>query len=278
MVIEFSIPFTLVSPLGELPINTDAGGGAVYRLIPDRCEIDQGIRAARDDMQGSDGWIFHNPRFKTGLSFRGALELYVGGGSELAIGTDRQEMFDTFMAHIDAMLDDSGRIRWQPDNDTDERMIDELWTLARPIPGGNLRKQIQFAFESPFPYAINKTQTTTSINGGATDTLDMIGNVRRGVYPVIHAHGATSAFTIENQTTGLLIEYDDSLPGAVAIGGGDYVEIDTFRNTVVLNGDVDDRFAGINALTTDFWTLIPGDNVIAPTGCNIDVLWNHGWA
>ena len=78
--------------------------------------------------------------------------------------------------------------------------------------------------------------------------------------------------------TGEAIVYlGPSLPGGQSIGGGEYAEIDTFRNTIFLNGDEDDLAAGVVIEDSDFWGLEVGNNVLDSSGPNFDVLWNIPW-
>jgi len=276
MLIDWSLPMTLVSPLGELDINSTSGDRIL--TIPELCDpIGQDVRAGRDYMPQEDGAVFHNPRFKGGIVVNIAVQLLKDDA--LALGSDRQSIYDELLAHVDALYDASGRLRWLQTGAMDERMLLELWTLARPAPTGGLLKTIRLAFESPFPYAIAKTQTSTDIDDGDTETLEMTGNVFRGVFPVAKLHGpVTSAVELRNNTTGRTLVYDPALPGASTIGSGHYVEFDFFRNSAVLDGDVTDRFAGVDVLNSDFWTLVPGENEIEAVGADWNVLWNHGYA
>ena len=134
--------------------------------------------------------------------------------------------------------------------------------------------EITFVLDSPFPYAIDFTQITTHITG--TTAISNDGNVP--FYPVFKVNGATSGFTLSNTTTGKSLTYDAGLPGASSIAGGDYVEIDTFRDTMYRNGNLNNLKPGLDVFTSEFWTLEPGSNSVTITGANVDVLHQAAWA
>src|SRR6185295_4647970 len=104
-------------------------------------------------------------------------------------------------------------------------------------------------------------------------------------WPVFKVYGPFDSFQIENSSNldddgnPMIILYQDILPGAVPIGGSDYIEIDCFRNTVYLNGSGDTRKAGINIIESDFWNLIVGNSTVTVSGGgsnaapNVDILW-----
>jgi hypothetical protein len=94
-------------------------------------------------------------------------------------------------------------------------------------------------------------------------------------------YGPFDQFVLSNVTTGLDIVYDDSLPGAVSVASGHYIEIITFANTVYLDGDGPSRKAGIDIRNSDFWQLEVGDNDVEitanSTAPDVDILWQAAW-
>ncbi len=101
-------------------------------------------------------------------------------------------------------------------------------------------------------------------------------------YPVVIVDGPFSAFTLENQTSGLTIVYDSARPGGQSVGGGDIAEIDTFRNTIYLGiggapGDDDNLKPNIDPLQSDYFTLEPGSNTILISGADATFLVNNAW-
>jgi hypothetical protein len=107
------------------------------------------------------------------------------------------------------------------------------------------------------------------------DTLTNAGTAP--MYPVFQVFGPTSFFSIGNLANGLQFVYDASLPGASAIGSGDYAEITMFRNTIYLNGDQDNLKPGVNILLSDFFPLEVGDNIVTITGADALVKWQSAW-
>ena len=84
-------------------------------------------------------------------------------------------------------------------------------------------------------------------------------------------------FTLTNTTTGDSFSFNDAQQGCANVGGG-YAEIDTFRNTVYLNGNQANLKPGIVMDTSDFFMLAPGANVITVTGGSGVCLLNSAFA
>ncbi len=115
--------------------------------------------------------------------------------------------------------------------------------------------------------------------------LEVITNTgNTDFYPVVRVFGATSFFQMFNESVvdlsgnPLVLQYDSGLPGAVAIGGGDYVEFNFFTGTAFLNGSGANRLAGVDMRYSDFFPLIPGDNFLSIVGASALVLSNGSWA
>jgi phage-related protein len=238
-----------------------------------------GLRLAPESIPQASGTLIHR-RFKWGYEIQMKLDFWKNG--DVAFGEDRQTMWDNLVLHLNSILNDDGRLRWLPtgrvDANANYRMVDDLRLLAWPTPvWDGFKFSAVFQLESPFPYGLDYEEITTFINGGTTVTVTNLGTSE--MYPVFKVYGPTPGFTITNHHSGLAIVYDDTLPGALPIGGGSYVEIDTFRNTVYLNGDQANRKAGIDVLQTDFFPLEP--NVAAGIECDgadCDMLWQSAWA
>jgi phage-related protein len=88
------------------------------------------------------------------------------------------------------------------------------------------------------------------------------------MYPVFQVTGG-GAFTLSNDTTGLAIIFTGSYSG--------YAEIDTFRNTIYQNGSGANLKDGIDVENSDFFGLVPGNNVISISGGSVTVLWQAAW-
>lgn len=262
--------FELQTDAGNLTL-FDGSAADGFVPIPDQCDVGADLRVNTENIPQADGSLFHR-RYRRGMVMRFTAQVMDGGA--VAQGSARAAAIDELRLHLNALQNGDGRIVWAVPGGAD-RMLDRIRLLERLSYGGGLLKQVSFMVESPFPYALTEAeQTIATIT--TTGTITNAGNA--DTYPVWKVNGASTAFTLENTTTGLKIEYDSTLPGASAIASGHYVEIDTFRNTAYLDGDVANRKAGIDLLLTDFFPLVPGENDIEITGATVDALVNDAWA
>lgn len=278
--IEWEAAARIESPFGTLQLN-DPDNGTFYALDPQRCSASRNLRVTSDPVPQGDGEILH-ARFSEGIEFTitawlmidphtPACDAAATNGTAIA-----REMSEELGKHLGGILNGAGRYFWQPSDYGDERMMDEarwLSPLETTLNGEGIY-EVTFGIDSPFPYLLDKTQTTVNIAGSST--LTNSGNVE--FWPVIKLNGPASVVSITNDDTGFSIEYKgNDLPGGQDIGGGDYGEIDTFRNTMYLNGDDDNLKAGIDVLNTDFWPLPPGTTNVTVTGASADFLLNNAW-
>lgn len=303
--LEWDIPFTLTTPFSGTPLALNAVG-AGPRYIVDRSSAVMGpglasqtaIRRARDMIPQASGEIKHIRGFKPGYEFTIPLLLYTGlsdaaGDVEVvpACGADLVDMGDLLMGHCEALLDGEGRISWQPSargtTVPDQRMLDKISLLSWPVPSASEDDgliEVTFEVFTAFPYALNLTPGSPAAFGAGAAALTNVGTSR--TYPVFRVHGPASTFTLTNTSVldsagnPLEILYNAGLPGGVAIGGGDYAEIDTFRNTIYLNGDGANLKAALDVTVSEFFWLKPGLNSLTITGdtTTADILWNSAWA
>lgn len=281
MNVEWNIPFELTTPYGTFPLN-DAGGtsGVSFVLDPTKCAMFAGIRETSDPKPQAHGSILHR-EFSEGFSMR------LGGWIMLdrdtpACDADLRAGVDELQLHLNALygadhdLDgDNARIQWTPSSYGQDRLLGDIRLLEELVPtfdpaGGPT--EFSFAVHSPFPYALDQAETITSLSA----TISNPGNCV--VYPNFKVHGPVSSFLIINETTGQVISYDDSFPGAVPIGGGDYAFIGCFANNIFLNGSGSNLMAGIDVETSEFFGLYPGPNQITiDGGVTAEMIWNAGW-
>ncbi len=276
MIADWSKLNTLTTPLGNLALN--AASGNRYVALNARCDSGADLRVTFDNIPQSDGQLNHT-QYLTGYKMRLAFALWTGTAEvgSPACGGDAQSMLDELGAHIDALRNPTGttRIVWTPESMA-SRMVNEINLLEKPVvtvePGGDEGiVTVTFAVVSPFPYEMSESeQTPATIADGATETLVNAGSTR--FWPVFRVNGATSSFSIVNNTTGERIDYDGT-----AIGGGHYAEIDTFRGTVYLDGSSSNLLNGIDFTTTDFFALAVGDNDVSIDGAGCTVLWNDAY-
>lgn len=300
--IEWDVPHTILTPGGNVDLNTAAGRRYIiqhadYKIVPS-------LRVTQDNISQADGSVLH-PRWKTGLvaTIRVAYWMTGPAGSvnpaaedEPACGADQRIMHQDIVQALNSIRRLTGaaqRLVWAPTGYGDLRMLDQIQLLSWPEPSYDLdggEASVVFSVESPFPYALDFTETTTHVGSGSSGGTNTISNVGNADFsPVAKVYGPTTSFTLTNESdldesgNPLKVVYDAGRPGGIAIGGSDYAEIDFFRGTIYKNGNGANLIAGIDPTTTDFWHLLTtgflgGPNVISITGANVDILWNNAWA
>lgn len=284
--VEFDVAQSLITPYATIPLNQPDGTTGYLFQVQDDYKIVPSLRVTQDAMSQRDGSVLH-PRFKTGLVASFSLEYLIGVAGSLdtqpACDSDLRTMHEMLTGALNSIRDlgpTNQRLSWSPSGAGD-RMLDFIQALAWTEPSivdGVTR--VALSVESPFPYAIDVTQTETDISDGAGPTT-LTNDGTADFYPVMKVLGPTTAFTITNTTTGLAVVYDSTRPGAAAISSGDYAEIDFFRGTIFLNGSSSDLIAGLDPTSTDLFPLVyegGGVNDIEITGADVQILWNRAWS
>ena len=275
--LEFDIPFTIISPYDTLELNTADGQGRIFQVNPKRSVGRRSVRVNTDPVPQGDGEIFHD-RYANGYEMQLAVQLWESA-TQIACDDVLCEMRDQLYGVLWSLLrpaDDGGRLTWTPSCSGD-RMLDavRLLSVSDPEEGDEGQIEVTFILDSPFPYAMSLAQTSPTLSG--TATLANAGNVE--FYPVFKVNGATSAFTITANDTGFQYVYDASRPGAQAIGGGAYAEIDMFRGGLIyLNGDQDNLKPGVDVENSKILTVQAGGSSYTITGASSVVLLNDAYA
>lgn len=290
MIADWNVPMVLVTPEGTLYLNESSQAEGYYVLDKRNCRQTTGIRATRNPVPQAPGAILHRG-FTDGALLELAVE-YWAGVNETACATSSptsQSMDDLLLKHLRSILNGGGRLIWTPAGEP-VRLLDELrWVETTQLVEDDGLTGTSFGLASPFPYGIDYTQTLTVLTSSSpTQTLTNTGTAP--MYPVFKVYGPFYGFELENASNldddgnPLRIVYDSDLPGAVSVAGGHYIEIDTFRNTVYLDGDGASRKAGIDIEASDFWDLIVGDNEVTISGQagsnvapDVDILWQAAW-
>ncbi len=304
MIGEWENPWWLETPEGTLLLNdTDMTTKRRFQLVPGRCSASLPVRVTADDIPQGDGAIPHR-RWRSGFTVHLALELLVDpngeGGNEIgadpepACEEDLVAMLDLLGLHINAMIRTglvsgfpNARLFFTPSGagTQGDRMFDrcQLQTGgAVSLTEGAIGTLVEFDLDTPYPYYIEATETQTSLGASGVEMIDNAGNTN--YYPVVKVYGPTSNFILLNDSVEdldgnpLEILYDSSLPGASAVSGGDYIEINFFTGQAFLNGSGANRKAGIDMRYSDFWPLVPGENLVACIGAPAVVLSNGAWA
>ncbi len=277
VIADWSTLRTLTTPSQNLALNDTAG--PLYAVLNENCDGGADMRFTADNIPQGDGQLNHTS-YLTGYKMRLALALWTDSRTA-ACGGDAQEMLDTLGLSMNELRNPTGttRIIWTPEGMA-SRMLNDIVLVGRPIATtvpGRTDGLVAVTFEicSTFPYEMAEQEITTSIAAEASADLDNDGNT--AFWPVLKVYGPADGFTVTNNTTGLLLEYDGDQPGASMIGTGEYVEIDMFRGTAFLNGNQDNMLPGIDFLTSDFWPLEPTTNSVTINGADMDILWQAAW-
>jgi hypothetical protein len=273
--VEWDIPFEIQSPTaGDLTLN-GPDTGQRYLLNAKRCVARRRIRAETTPIPQGDGEIFHD-RYANGIEMQLAVQLW--DGTEIACDQALCEMRDELYGIVWSLLrpggpvftQSGGRVVWTPSCPTGNRMLDAVRLLSIDDPGEDSETgatEITFVLDSPFPYAVSETQTVENLNGLAGSVTNN-GNVE--FWPVIKVY--TDGVTIVNNTT----EFEINLYSG-CLGGGSYIEIETFRNTMYVDGDQANAKPCLDPTLTDFFPIVPGVNQIDTTG-SCDFLLNDAFA
>ena len=263
---DWAVPFLLTSAdysATKLDINTQTANG-LYLLRPEGCSLVNQVRSSKEFVPQEDGAILHR-RFAAGMEMTLAIQLWETH-DKIACDDLLQTMLDTLMGYLYGLLnagDNEGRIQWLPDGfsstASNYRMLDDIRLASYPVesqqPGSPY--EITVTVDCELPYAFDLTEVSQSLTGGS-GTITNYGN--RPLYPVWKIYGPFDDFTLTNTTTVEQLVWNQLLPGAgTAITDAQYLEIDTFRNTVSLfrattaTGVNAANSATINVASTSDW-------------------------
>lgn len=295
--LEFDVAHSLHTPGGNISLNTATGDR--YLIQSEDYKIIPSLRVTQDNISQADGSVLH-PHWKTGLVATITVSYMQtsapGAEDRPACGADLRLMHEALICALNSIRRLTGaeqRLLWQPTGYGDQRMLDQIQLLSWPDPKYDLdgtEALVSFAVESPFPYAIDATQTTTPVGGSAGGTVLVTNSGNADFSPVVQVNGPFSSFVLKNITdldpagNPLQLVYNAALPGGVSVASGHYAEIDFFRGTVYLDGDGANLIGGIDPTQSDFWHLLTdqflgGPNIIqlsgAPSG---QILSNNAWA
>lgn len=269
--------FVLTNPYnGTLIFNTPYPDGRRFALDGAGCSFDISVRSTKNNVPQSDGSILHH-RFLTGAEMGLSVQLWDDATGLPACDAVLADMLDDLSGAFRSILnagDNEGRLAWAVAGKAN-RMLDDVRLLVYPAytnPIGTL-PVVTARIDSQYPYAQDLTQTTTPILNGATVVINNTGSA--AYFPVfkVSKAGGTSSFFLYNDTTGEHIFYSGT-----TIPNGSYAEIDTFRNTIFMNGNGADLLDSVDVTVTLFPSLVPGNNSIRIVDADVDVLWQPAWA
>jgi hypothetical protein len=278
VIYEWQLPFTLTCDGHTIDFNeVDGGGDAVYpryQLAVELCDVGWDTRVTKDNIPADNGSLLRK-RYATGVEAKLVVDM-LETFDEPACGSTLTDMMDNLRLLLWRLLtvtDDSGRLTWTPTGHN-SRILDavKLLDLPRPQLIDNVRTRQEFTIDSPFPYAIDLTQTEQVINN-TTGSIVMTGTA--DFKPVMRVY-SFSAWNVLHNDLSALVSFD---PGRVGAGGlsGTYIEVDFFKNTAFVDGSGADAMCGIEIEFNDFFPLVPGANSIT-TDVDARFLVNNAWA
>lgn len=286
---EFAIPHRLVTPSGTLIFNDWPNDGLVLTGVSGN---DGGIiRTSSDVRPQRDGAVIFP-------AYRGARQLVLEGSVAARSMASRLTLVDRLLAYADAIRQADGTLSWGPSNGSGWRQS-TVRLHDNPQIGGSKIKTFQLPLISGDPFAYSQTLYTAdtgsfgAIGGGWTfpfalpsgfgaasvssSTFTNAGTVPSA--PVIRIYGSITAPVLRNLTTGLYV----SLPGLI-LNTPDYIEIDMAKSTVLLNGlSAYPMISTVDVVYSNFWSLLPGANVVQLVGFNYDgnakarVIWRDAF-
>lgn len=299
--IEWSAPMSIIGPylpaglLLNQPLPLSGRDNAFYFMVrPGGYQIVPGkFRSVLDSISQADGSSLQAP-YIDGLVATMTIEYWIAPRGDIAAlapactvedqgTTEDARLMDQMLLGVLNSLrhwttdpNNLQRYIWTPTGAGSDRLLTNVllasWptlTIDPPVVSRT------FSLGTPFPYAIDIAQLSPTITDGGSAVLTNNGNAEFS--PVMRVLGPSTVFLITNGATGETVSYDGTRPGAVAISGGDFAEIDFFQASIFLNGSGADLIAGLDPVATDFFKLAPGPQTISITGADVTVLLNDAW-
>lgn len=292
--IEFDVPMEIISPFlpDGLLINqliAPVDGTSYYFLVrPSGYQIiPSKFRSVIDSISQADGVSIQQP-YIDGLVATMTVEYWEATNGDIhsltiACAQTARLMDQLLLGVLNSLRvwttdpNNLQRYIWTPTGAGNRALTNVLlasWptvTIEDPPPGISRT----FSLGTPFPYAIDLSQSDPTIDDG--DSLVITNGGNADFSPVMQIQGPTTVFLITNEETGETVSYDGTRPGAAAIASGHYAEIDFFQGSIFLDGAGADLVAGLDPVATDLFTFAPGDQTISVTGADVKVLYNDSY-
>lgn len=282
---EAKATYTLETPLGDLTFGSGDKPYALFTTI----SSDMSIRRNIDNLPQDDGAIVGD----------GYAESRIITGTGVLMGSNdetTQEMAQRIRGYVNRMMRSDGLLKWMPSGFPPLQVAVRRFEKPSVEAGRGFKKDLQLSFIAGDPRVYTQelheetieptasTGFTSPMTGpivqeGTGEDVTITNDGDTDSPPVLRVYGPCSNPVIQNITTGQSIVF-----AGLAIGDGDYLEIDTIERTVFLNGDEEaDRYAYYDAANSDMWRVEPGDNQIrfsaTGTGPNTEcvVQWRDAW-
>lgn len=292
--LEWDVAQLLITPYADIPLNQPVaqpdGSAWLYQVMIDGYQVVPAkFRPTEDSLSQADGSSIQHP-YVDGLVATLDVAYYElprdGAERRPACAETLRAMDELLMGALNSLRALPADVltqqyRWRPSGASFDRVLNGVMLAAWPAPDFShgppeVRSLVQVG--SPYPYAADDNPLTTSIAAGASGVVTNAGNADESI--VVRAHGASSGFSILDVASGRQVVYDAGRPGAVAIAGGHYAEIDFFAGSILLDGIPDEAhnlIAGLDPTATDLFPLRPGAHTIAAVGASIDVGHSNAW-
>ena len=288
---DFSRAFDLTSkPFAATPLQLnsavvlpDTGATGYFLLRPEACSLTNTVRQTKDNIPQFNGSILHR-RWLQGMEMTLAIELWETH-DKIACDALANEMLDYLMGYSVGLLnagDNEGRISWVVEGYL-PRMLDDIRLLTFPQmtrdPGSPI--EITMSVDTQYPYTLQLKEIDVPLPDSVGVFVTNPGNIP--VWPVVEIGPVAfniNAFQLTNQSasTTETLAWLYSSPGSQTILAGDHGEMDNFRDTFFLNGSGANLSPGIDMLTSDFFAIYPGLNLITLSGADGTLKWNPGYA
>lgn len=211
-------------------------------------------------------------------------------GTFIHTGPAAQEtMRRRLLATLYDLTDQWGTLTWTPSDGSPQRALD-VQLLEKPDISGGIIKSFSFMLVAQRPFirsaALNSAYTSylsDPLGGGLTfpftfplDFVDpgssgagtFTNSGDNGAYPVIVVSGPLTNMLVRNYTTGQQIRTVGS-----ALSSSETAVIDMWEETIYRNGDSSTPMTQyLDTVQSEFWEMIPGDNLIGISGSAPDPL------
>lgn len=264
--IDQGVPYTVTTPLGSFTLNPNGwqGDGVFLSDAPDA------ESSSEADVSGrgfGDGSIFGRTRLP-GLRYGLAAMVAAPDPS------NRETLEDGLRGHITSLRGDDGSVSWLSKKDGTLRIMRGVRAIRVPRPAGDrvgVNKIYEFEIACPRPYVEGELVTVESTgldltgggqvfpsalpwsfnsSGGGLLTCPNPGNTdERPVFRITGPVTAPELVRIDTQ--------DRIVLEGLILASGDYVDIDMFERSIIMNGTTSVR-GTMRPRVSSFFSIPPG--------------------
>lgn len=266
---QFGVKYTLTSPDGMRCVFNDPGDSDYVGWLSNISGFDSPeVREAADDLVGDDGGVH-------GTFYYGRRPLVLEGNVDPRPDNVERNRRMTRLARASNAMRQDSTLRWLPDGGV-EHQIGVRRQQPLRIQGGYV-KNFQLSLVAADPRIYSAQVKEQIILPSVHDAeVKNIGTMETP--PLLSINGPATAIEIHNHTTGEFIV----LAPAYSIIAGQRIDFD-FDNRTVKRENGTNIYSQVNFLTTTWFQLVPGANIIAlhATGTtaatSLVVRWRDAW-